>query len=336
MKNLFPKNLYQKWDELLAGVTNVLLATHVNPDGDALGALTGLGSWLRNKGYSVSMICPNAYPSFLEYLDKDNRIVFYESDTERARTLIEKTQLIISLDVGGLNRMEELGEALASRDVPKILIDHHLEPSEEDFDLVFSCIRVSSTCELVYRILKTWKPRTHLSKDQAVSLMTGLITDTNQFANSVLPQTLEVAAQLMKYGADINQLYALIYGTYSYSRMKLMGLALQKITILPRFGAGYIVLSKKDLEGYDYQNGDTEGFVNLPLAIKGISVSAFFLEKEDYIKVSLRSRGNIPVNIIAKRFYDGGGHLNAAAGKSLLPVEMMEPVLIKALGTIIA
>ena len=336
MKTLFPKNLYQKWDEILAGATDVLLATHVNPDGDALGAITGLGSWLRDKGYSVSMICPNAYPSFLEYLDRDSRVVFYAADTERARVLIDKAQLIIALDVSSLNRMDDLGEELAERAVPKILIDHHLEPSGEDFELIFSCTEVSSTCELVYRILKTWKPRTHLSKEQAVSLMTGLITDTNQFANSVLPQTLEVAAHLMRYGADINQIYALIYGTFSYSRMKLMGLALQKITILPQFGAGYIVLSKKDLEGYDFQNGDTEGFVNLPLAIKGISVSAFFLEKDDYIKVSLRSRGDIPVNIIAKRFYSGGGHLNAAAGKSLDPVEMMEPVLVKALGTIIA
>lgn len=336
MKDLFPKNLIVRWNEALVSSVRILLATHIYPDGDAVGSLVGLGLFLRQQGFEISMICPSPYPDFLKFLDKNGEVLFFSHDREQVIRQIAEADVIIAVDVSGFTRMEEMGDLLSASGAFKVLMDHHIDPVEGDFDLVFSTPDVSSTCELIYRVLHSWRPKATLSKEQAIAFLTGIITDTNQFANSIYPETFNVVSALNACGADMEEIFDQVFRNFTYNRMRLMGYALQNIKLLPEFKTGYIVLTRDVLDAFEYKNGDTEGFVNFPLAIQGISVSAFFIQREDHIKVSLRSKGNIAVNGIAKEFFDGGGHFNASAGKMEDKPEKIETLLREALGTIIA
>ena len=336
MNDLFPKEHFESWLKAVEKSRKIVLGTHVNPDGDAIGALMGLGLFLKKEGFEVTLVSPTRYPEFLSFLDPGHEIVVYSQDSQTAVQAIKEADMIVALDVSGFSRMEALGKIMLNSKAFKVLIDHHTDPVNKEFDLVFSTTRISSTCELTYRVIKSWKADAVLSKEQADAFLAGIITDTNQFANSVYPGTFRVTSELVAFGADTEFIYDQVYRNFSYNRMRLMGYALQNIRLLPEYKCGYIVLPLDVLAKFGYSNGDTEGFVNLPLAISGISVSAFFLQRADHIKVSLRSKGDIPVNGIAREFYQGGGHLNASAGKMEDSMEEIEPLLKKALGTIIA
>jgi phosphoesterase RecJ-like protein len=336
MNDLFPKEHFESWLKAVEKSRKIVLGTHVNPDGDAIGALVGLGLFLKKKGFEVTLVSPTRYPEFLSFLDPGHEIVVYSQDSQTAVQAIKEADMIVALDVSGFSRMDALGKIMLNSKAFKVLIDHHTDPVNKEFDLVFSTTRISSTCELTYRVIKSWKADAVLSKEQADAFLAGIITDTNQFANSVYPGTFRITSELVAFGADTEFIYDQVYRNFSYNRMRLMGYALQNIRLLPEYKCGYIVLPLDVLAKFGYSNGDTEGFVNLPLAISGISVSAFFLQRADHIKVSLRSKGDIPVNGIARKFYQGGGHLNASAGKMEDSMEEIEPLLKKALGTIIA
>ncbi len=336
MNDLFPKEHFESWLKAVEKSRKIVLGTHVNPDGDAIGALMGLGLFLKKEGFEVTLISPTRYPEFLSFLDPGHEIVVYSQDRQTAVQAIKEADMIVALDVSGFSRMEALGKIMLNSKAFKVLIDHHTDPVNKEFNLVFSTTHISSTCELTYRVIKSWKADAVLSKEQSDAFLAGIITDTNQFANSVYPGTFRVTSELVAFGADTEFIYDQIYRNFSYNRMRLMGYALQNIRLLPEYQCGYIVLPLDVLAKFGYNNGDTEGFVNLPLAISGISVSAFFLQRADHIKVSLRSKGDIPVNGIAREFYQGGGHLNASAGKMEDSMEEIEPLLKKALGTIIA
>jgi len=336
MNDLFPKEHFESWLKAVEKSRKIVLGTHVNPDGDAIGALMGLGLFLKKEGFEVTLVSPTRYPEFLSFLDPGHEIVVYSQDSQTAVQAIKEADMIVALDVSGFSRMDALGKIMLNSKAFKVLIDHHTDPVNKEFDLVFYTTRISSTCELTYRVIKSWKADAVLSKEQADAFLAGIITDTNQFANSVYPGTFRITSELVAFGADTEFIYDQVYRNFSYNRMRLMGYALQNIRLLPEYKCGYIVLPLDVLAKFGYSNGDTEGFVNLPLAISGISVSAFFLQRADHIKVSLRSKGDIPVNGIARKFYQGGGHLNASAGKMEDSMEEIEPLLKKALGTIIA
>lgn len=314
----------------------ILIATHINPDGDAIGALAGLGLYLKRMGHHVTLVCPTPYPDFLEFLDPNKEVLVYVFEQQAVAEATEQADLIIAADVSSFSRMEMMGPLMKQSKPFKILMDHHMDPVRNEFDLVFSSTQVSSSCELVYRVLKMWKPHVKITQEEATALLTGIITDTNQFANSVFPETFLVASELNAAGANTEEIFSKVYRDFSANRMRLMGYALQNIKLLPKYKTGYIVLTREILDAYGYRIGDAEGFVNFPLAIKGISVSAFFLQREDHIKVSLRSQGSIAVNEIAKKFFNGGGHYNASAGKMEDVPEKIEERLKEALGTIIA
>lgn len=336
MENIFSTDKIEKWDALLKKATHVVLTTHTNPDGDAIGSVTGLCSYLKDREIDVKIICPNAYPSFLQFLDIDSEIIQYQGNEKYVAKVIENTDLIIALDVCGFSRLDKLGELLVKKPVDKILIDHHPGPSLNEFKLIFSHTQVSSTCELVCSLLSHWNCSVDITAAQATSFLTGMYTDTNKFANSVYPNTFSTASELIRMGADYLLIMKQVYGSYTFNRMRLLGYALQKMILLPEYSAGYIVLSAAELEQFDFQDGDTEGFANLPLSIDGISVAALFLEKKDFIKVSLRSIGARPVNGIAEHFFNGGGHFNAAAGRIKMSIQDMGTLFEEALGTIIA
>ena len=241
MKALFPKNLITCWDQAITRSAGIVLATHVNPDGDAVGAMTGLGLFLRQQGYRVTCICPSPYPGFLEFLDNGKNVLVFSHQKEEVLRAVDEANMLVAVDVSGLLRMEELGDVLSESRAFKVLMDHHIDPVMEDFDLVFSTPQVSSSCELIFRLLSAWKPKAVFSKEQATAFLTGIITDTNQFANSVYAETFNAASLLHRWGADSETIFSQVYQNFTLNRMHLMGYALRNIRVLPEYGAAYIL-----------------------------------------------------------------------------------------------
>ena len=301
----------------------IVIVTHTNPDGDAIGSVTALGNYLSCIGKDNTIIIPNRYPEYLSFLDPQNEIHINDENHQKAGDLISKADLIFALDFNQLRRTESLEVSIKSASAIKILIDHHPDPESNAFDFVVSSTEVSSTCELLYWIVK--KMNNHLKVLMPVtvakSLYVGMMTDTNNFSNSVSGSTFKMAGEILDLGVDKEIIQLKVFGGFSQDRMRLLGHALlNKMTILKELGAGYIILTKAELEEFGYSEGDTEGFVNMPLNINGITISALFSEKEDQIRVSLRSSDDFSVNKFARKFFNGAGHERAAGGKLFIPV----------------
>lgn len=317
-------------EAILREAQDIALVGHFNPDGDALGSVTAAYHYLKARGKRPRIILPSPYPenmSFLEPEDPQDRMVICEKDMPAARALIAGADAVICLDLNRLARTEYLEEDILAAPGKKVLIDHHIPAELDRFDVALSTVEVSSTCELLFRILMdlpdiAGEPA-RLGLRCAESLYVGMMTDTNNFSNSVFPGTFEMAGRLMAVGVDKEGLQEKVLSCYSVSRTRLMGhMVKDKMKVLPKYKAAYMLLSNKEKERYHFQPGDSEGFVNLPLAISSVQVSAFFTENADsaYVRVSLRSKGNIDVNRFAIRFFNGGGHHNAAGGRLYMPL----------------
>ena len=315
----------------LSQARDIVLIGHFNPDGDAVGSVTAAWHYLKARGKQAHMILPSPYPesmAFLEPAAEEDHIVICERDPETARRLVAGADLIICLDLNRLAHTEYLEEDILASQARKVLIDHHIAAESERFDTVLSTIDVSSTCELLFWIILA---RPDITGDPsriglrcAESLYVGMMTDTNNFSNSVFPDTFEMAARLIARGVDKNGLQEKVLSCYSVSRTRLMGhMVKDKMKVLDKYHAAYMTLSNKEKERYHFKPGDSEGFVNLPLAISSVQVSALFTENIDgqYIRISLRSKGRINVNRFANRFFNGGGHHNAAGGRLYIPLE---------------
>ncbi|MDR3328578.1 MAG: bifunctional oligoribonuclease/PAP phosphatase NrnA [Prevotellaceae bacterium] len=306
---------------LLGEARRCLIVSHVNPDGDAVGSSLAAWGYLRAAfpAMEVLVAFPNRFPDFLSWIEGADRAVSYLDSREAVHTYLQGCDLLLCLDFNDLARLEALGEALTACAAPRVLIDHHLRRGEE-FDLVLSDPSASSTSELLYRVIVALEGKPLLSKGIAEALYTGLMTDTGSFSFSVnTPDTFRMAADLMELGIDKNEVAARVYDSYSESRMRLLGYCLQsQMRLLPERGAAYISLSREEMDSFNFQPGDTEGFVNYPLSIRGITLSALLTEATDktHIRVSLRSKGkDISVNDMARKHFNGGGHFNAAGGK---------------------
>jgi phosphoesterase RecJ-like protein len=308
--------------------SDILLISHSNPDGDAIGSVTGLKNFLKSRGINSVIVVPNTYPDYLSFLDEDKEIVVYSLERDRAIELADKADLIIALDFNQLSRVDELEKHVLDSEAFKILIDHHPMPDTETFDLVISDTEVSSTAELLFWLLlsvqKNKGKSEMLSQETAKSLYVGMMTDTNNFSNSVSSGTFMMASILLESGVDKDMLQHLVFGGFSEERMRLLGhMLLNKMVILDRFGAGYITLSLEEQKRYNFSEGDAEGFVNLPLNIKGVNISALFTQKDDHVRVSLRSTNDFSVNRLSRMHFNGGGHERAAGGKLFIPFDQV-------------
>ncbi len=289
---------------------------HINPDGDAIGSQLALYHYLKSQRKHSEMISPNNLQEFLKWMPGADLINVFIRHRERCKELIEKADLIIFLD---FNQPERLGEAetyVTSSSAKKVIIDHHLNPV--DFaDIIISDPSKCSTSELVYEIIASIDNRPFLSKEMAEVLYVGIITDTGNFEHGTYTgRTLRIIADFIDAGIEKGKILNLIYNNFSERRMRLLGFALnERMIILPEYQTAYIYLTRNDLTLYNHVKGDTEGFVNLPLSIKDIVFSALFIEKEGFIKLSFRSKGDFPVNQFASEFFSGGGHLNASGGE---------------------
>ena len=304
----------------LAIPRRIVVTTHQGPDGDGMGSSLAMYLFLKKQGHNVSLITPNDYPEFLQWMPFNADVINFMRQRPVAEELIEKTEYVFHMDYNHLKRSADMSRFLYQSKAVRVLIDHHPAPDLPS-KYIFSETSVSSTCELLFSIMKLWDIRL-IDRDIATCIYTGIMTDTGSFCyRSVGAQTFSVAAELMKYGIDRTEIYDKVYDNYSENRMRLMGYCLnEKMEVFPQYGTALITLNLEELNRYGFVVGDSEGFVNLPLSIRGIRFSAFFLEKEDKIKMSFRSKGDFSVNDFSKKHFGGGGHLNAAGGDTKIPM----------------
>lgn len=294
----------------------IVVVCHVAPDGDAIGSSLALWHTLRGLGKDVFVVVPDACPASLRFLNGYKDILVYTRYTEFAQQLLENADLIFCLDFNEPKRVDKMEAALTASKARKILIDHHLHPAPF-CDMTISHPEISSTCEVLFRVICSLGLFEQMGVDAASAIYTGMMTDTGNFTyNSNYPEIYITIAELIKKGIDKDWIYARIHNTNSENKLRLNGYAIaQKMEVFPEQCAALITLSQNELNQYDYQKGDTEGLVNVPLSMEHILFSAFLREESNLIKISLRSKGSFPANKIASDYFNGGGHLNAAGGE---------------------
>lgn len=314
-EHIDPEKL-QQVKALVAGTDKVAITAHMSPDGDAIGSSLALYWWLRNIGKHPVVVMPNMFPDFLGWLKGSEDILIYETQTEVAHRAIVEAELLFCLDYNGLNRISRVKDAVTESKAKRVLIDHHLDPDIE-CDVIISHPEASAASQLVYHVINGIDGLQHIDLNCAEALYTGLMTDTGNFSyNSQNPDLYIIVSELLKKGINKDVIYNNVFNVYSVSRLRLIGYCLyQKMRIYPEFKTAVIAMSKEECARFNYEKGDTEGLVNMPLQIKEIDVSIFVREDDDKIKISFRSQGEVHVNKMAELF-KGGGHKNAAGGES--------------------
>lgn len=302
----------------------IVIFSHYNPDGDAIGSTLAWRRVLLHLGHDVECIIPNKYPYFLNWIEDADKILVYKENPAKCNEVIAAAQVMFCLDFNQVSRMEGLSEVIdANTAASKILIDHHLQPPTDYFDLSFSYPDASSTSYLVYKIIERMCGTDIIDTAAASALYVGMMTDTGNFTFSFLtPDLYRTIAVLVEKGIDIPRINVEVYNSFTEGRVRLLSYALgPKMELVENGKAACISLKENELRRFEFQPGDSEGFVNYPLSIKGVLLSAMFLQTHKFIRVSLRSRGNVDVNVFARKYFEGGGHRNAAGGKSYVSME---------------
>ena len=305
--------------QALANNSNIVIVGHKNPDGDAIGSCLGLANFLKQLEHQVTVVMPNDFPEFLKWIPETQTIINYEQHRDRVKNCLSEANLVFTLDFNALNRTGDLAQELTATKANFILIDHHQEP--DDYALVtYSDVGMSSTSEMVYHFIEFMGGLNLLNKEIATQLYVGIMTDTGSFRfPATTATTHRVIANLIEAGAPNSTIHQNVYDTNSPDRLKLLGVALNNMVMLPNYKTAFITLSQEELNNNNFKKGDTEGFVNYALSMSGIVFALIFIEnkKEKIIKISLRSKGSFSVNEFSRNHFNGGGHLNAAGGRSI-------------------
>ena len=302
---------------LLIPENKIVILTHYNPDGDAIGSSFGLKHYLKEKGIHAEVIVPNDFPKFLKWMPDSKKAIIGEYKRKVAFDLISEADVIFCLDFNSPSRIGLLGDWLTKAKAKKILIDHHQQP--EQFDFVYSDTIIPATCQMVYHLIDAMGDEALINKDIAECLYTGIMTDTGGFRfRSTSATTHRIIANLIEKGADPAMITSNTWDTNTVSRLHLLALILGRIEVVKDGTVAVLYLTREELKKYGFQKGDTEGFVNYGLSILGVKMSAFFMEDlyEDFIKISFRSKDDMDVNQFSRKYFNGGGHINAAGGKS--------------------
>ena len=307
-----------KVEKYIERADKIVIVSHISPDGDALGSSLGLKHFLSGLGKNVYVIVPNAFPDFLRWMPGSKDVIRYDKYSEFADELIFSADVIFCLDFNALSRIDAMGNAVKESAGRKVMIDHHLDP-EPFCRVTISHPEISSTSELVFRLICCLGCFEDISREAAECIYTGMMTDTGGFTyNSNNREIYFIIGELLSKGIDKDEIYRKVFNTYSEGRLRLMGYVLyEKMIVYPQFRSALISLTDAEQKKFQYVKGDTEGFVNMPLQMKGICFSVFFREdaEKHMIKVSLRSVGKFPCNKIATEYFNGGGHLNASGGE---------------------
>jgi phosphoesterase RecJ-like protein len=324
---------FDKLKELIQNCRKIVITTHHNPDGDAIGSSLALWHFLKNIGKEVSVIVPNDYPAFLKWLPGSQQIRNCGKNLSTDIEELLKTELIFCLDYNAIDRVENISEALGRATGIKVMIDHHPEPKINDFDICYSDRESSSTGELVFTFLEKIGMSDKISPEAATCLFVAIMTDTGSFSYSCNhAETFYIVSELIRKGVNVDTTHQQVYDTYSEDRLRLLGYCLsEKLKVLNEYHSAYISLSKEELLRFNNQIGDTEGVVNYALSIKGIRLAVLLTEKDDRIRLSFRSKGNFSVNDLARKYFNGGGHMNAAGGDSFESLAMTEHKLLEVL-----
>ena len=306
--------------EIIEKAKHIVIFTHMAPDGDAMGSSLALWHWI---GEKATVIVPNAFPAFFNWMPGSAQILIYEKEAQRCDALIAAADLFICTDFNDPKRIGPMGEKMLANPCPKILIDHHLNPT--DFaDEVHSHPEASSSCEIVYQLINDANGDAPLNDAIATCIYTGLMTDTGNFSfNSTRAELYDIIASLLRAGVKKDEIYNAVFNQYSTDRVRLTGYALyRKMRIYPEAHLALITLTADELDRYHYQQGDTEGLVNMPLQIADVFYSVYMREErpkpgtpKPRIRISFRSQGDRPVNIWASEIFHGGGHANASGGE---------------------
>lgn len=317
ISKIIAEELITKVRKAIDKVEKIVIVTHVGPDGDAMGSALALWHYFMTTGKEPVVIVPTLFPNFLNWMPGAEQVMDYEHQKDKADELIAAAELIFALDFNVPNRMDKMADAIMNADAPKILVDHHLHP--DDFaEIIVSYPEISSTSELIFRLICRMGDFSKINVACAECIYTGMMTDTGGFTyNSNGQEIYIIVAELIRLGIDKDEIYRKVFNTYSADRLRLMGFCLsQKMKIYPEYRTALITLTSKELHQFNFENGDAEGFVNIPLSIAGVDFSVFMREDTDKIKISLRSQGSFPANKVAADLFNGGGHLNAAGGES--------------------
>jgi len=304
--------------DLLKSTKKIVIVPHKNPDGDAIGSTLALDHYLKQLGHDSVVIAPNDYPEFLKWMPNEKSILKYEMDRDICDSKIKVADIIFTLDFNALNRIGDMENAVRVAKALKIMIDHHQQP-DDYATYTYSDVTMSSTCEMVFNFIDMLGDSGKITPEIATCLYTGIMTDTGSFRfSSTTSKTHKIIGELIEKGANNTEIHNSIFDSNSYNRLQLLGCALSNLKVIPEYRTAYITLSQSELNTFDYKKGDTEGFVNYGLSLNGIILAVIFIEseKDQIIKMSLRSKGDFSVNQVAREHFSGGGHTNAAGGKS--------------------
>ncbi|MDR1518506.1 MAG: bifunctional oligoribonuclease/PAP phosphatase NrnA [Dysgonamonadaceae bacterium] len=300
----------------IARSSKILITTHLSPDGDALGSALALSHYLARQRKNVRIMVPNSFPYFLKWMPGADNILIYEYNKGAGQATIEKADLIFSLDYNIPKRVGEMSSFVEKSRAKKVLVDHHLDPGEI-YDVVVSHPEISSTSEIIFRLLMQWGEYEKMTFEEAECIYCGMMTDTGGFTyNSNDPEIYEIISLLLRKKIDKDAIYSKVYNNFTEERFRLLGFTLsQRMKIYPELRSALIWLSKEDQSQFKFSKGDTEGFVNYPLNIRNILFSTFIREDDTLVKLSFRSQGSFPCNQFASEFFHGGGHRNASGGE---------------------
>ncbi len=310
-------------EELLSLPQKIVIIPHKNPDGDAIGSTLALWHYLKNRRQKATVVSPNDYPKFLKWMPENETILNFEAKNSQALAALQEATLIFTLDFNHFGRTGQLAPLLEASKAKFIMIDHHQAPADYA-DITYSDVSMSSTCEMVYNFIEFLGDSDSITPEIADCIYTGIMTDTGSFKfSSTTSRTHRIVADLIDKGAQNTKIHTNTYNTNSPSRLHLLGTALKNMVILQEYRTAYITLSQEELDTYEYKKGDTEGFVNYGLTLEGIRLAVIFIEnkEEGIIKISFRSEGDFSVNEFARKHFNGGGHDNAAGGRSDVSIE---------------
>lgn len=308
---------------LLASPKKIAIIPHRGPDGDAMGSTLALYHFLLKNNHQATVIAPNDFPDFLAWLPGSETVKIFEKDTENCTKILEEAELIFTLDFNAFHRTGEMEHTLARLTAPFIMIDHHQKP-DDYAAYMYSDTTFGSTCEMIYNFISFLGKKEDLDKTIATCIYTGILTDSGSFRfPGTTGNTHRIIAELIDLGVENTQIPVLLFDNSSYSRLQLLGRALQNMKVLEEHKTSYTTLTQDELDAFNYVKGDTEGIVNYGLSIKGIVFTAIFIENKDekIIKISFRSQGGFDVNQFARDHFNGGGHSNAAGGRSEISME---------------
>ncbi len=318
IKNIFFKEEIERLREIIADGHLFVLTCHAGPDGDALGSTLGMAHYLMALGKEAIIIVPDAFPDFLAWMPGAQEIVRFDKHREKAELMIAMADVVFAMDYNALNRVDDMGPMIAKSKAKKILVDHHLQP-DNFCTLGFSFPQLSSTCEVVFRLIHAMEGYELLTKGACECIYTGMMTDTGCFSYGPCTQEVYlIISMLMQKEINKDRIYNKVYNNYSEGRLRLMGYVLyEKMRVFPEHHTALITLSREEMARFNFNKGDSEGLVNIPLQMKGIYFSAFLREdtEKELIRVSLRSQGTFPCNKFAAKYFNGGGHLNASGGQ---------------------